>query len=331
MSYYSPFDVGLRELEPAHLIALKSTVEGWYVEYKREVPNAGAVAKSVSAMANTYGGWIFYGIDELSKDNAVAGTFPGVPVEDLDALLQRLRQAVASHLHPAPHFDVKSLLGPCAEIDLAPDRAIICVHVPYSRTTPHLHKTGVIYRRVGDGSEPRPETDRFALDQLWGRSKEVEDFYERWVAGEPEFSKGEADAPYVRFLITADLNRDRDAWLDAGIKEVRQIMKGDGSGIELPFDMVHTISEGFVARQSSADVPSRMGLTWWLRRDLRSDILIPLARYDLSNLNAQQTLGYLHAKPFARLLRDRKLEDRGILDCASAEPRQLSKDQSKKP
>jgi|UPI0002EC448C hypothetical protein len=54
MSEYSPFDTPFDCLEASHLAALRAVSEGWYVEYKREVPNAGAVAKSVGAMANTY-------------------------------------------------------------------------------------------------------------------------------------------------------------------------------------------------------------------------------------------------------------------------------------
>ena len=46
------------------------------MEYKSEAVPARALAKSLSAFANTYGGWLFVGVREESKDNAVAGSFP---------------------------------------------------------------------------------------------------------------------------------------------------------------------------------------------------------------------------------------------------------------
>ncbi|MBL9070608.1 MAG: ATP-binding protein [Sphingopyxis sp.] len=92
------------ELTAADLERLRGTTEGWYVEYKREIPQASSIAKSISALANTYGGWLFLGIEELAKDNAVAGAFPGVPCANADAALQRIRQAVADHMNPAASF-----------------------------------------------------------------------------------------------------------------------------------------------------------------------------------------------------------------------------------
>ena len=57
MKAYSPFDKALKDLLAADLANLKIVNEGWYVEYKSELVNARALAKAVSAFANTYGGW----------------------------------------------------------------------------------------------------------------------------------------------------------------------------------------------------------------------------------------------------------------------------------
>src|SRR5579863_1889327 len=58
---YSPFSKSLNELDASDLEALKDVNEGWYVEYKGEMSKAPDIAKSVSAFANTYGGWVFTG------------------------------------------------------------------------------------------------------------------------------------------------------------------------------------------------------------------------------------------------------------------------------
>src|ERR1043166_6158373 len=115
---YSPFDKPLQHLEAADLAILQTTHEGWYVEYKAEIASASSIAKSISAFSNTYGGWLFYGIQEKSKDETIAGQFPGIARSDVDVANQRIRQAAASHIAPSPYFNIKIIWGPCEEIRL---------------------------------------------------------------------------------------------------------------------------------------------------------------------------------------------------------------------
>ena len=84
MTAYTPFDKELKSLSVEDLECLTEASEGWYIEYKREAVNAGAIAKSISAFANTYGGWLFLGIEEKSREHPVAGAFPGIARDSLD-------------------------------------------------------------------------------------------------------------------------------------------------------------------------------------------------------------------------------------------------------
>lgn len=195
MQTYSPFDKDIRALRLDDLATLKSVSEGWYVEYKKEAVNTRALAKAISAFANTYGGWLFLGVEQLASDNPVAGSFPGIPENQLEAIQQRLRQSVAEYLSPTPYFETEIFRGPCSEIDLPEGKALVAIEIPQSHTTPHVHKDGRIYRRVGDSSEPKPETDRFVLDQLWRRSEPIRKMIRKWVERDPEFSEAEAKAP----------------------------------------------------------------------------------------------------------------------------------------
>ena len=61
VNLFSPFDNQLESLSAPDLERLRDVAEGWYIEYKSEVSKAPDIAKSISALANTYGGWIFYG------------------------------------------------------------------------------------------------------------------------------------------------------------------------------------------------------------------------------------------------------------------------------
>ena len=308
MQTYSPFDKAIQNLQPPDLTVLKNVHEGWYVEYKRQVASASALAKALSAFANTYGGWLFLGVREQSGDNAVADEFPGIPEEDVDGTLQSLRHSAADHLNPTPFFETTVLRGPCAESGLTEGRAIIAVEIPESRTAPHVHKDGRIYRRVADGSEPKPETDRFVLDQLWHRAEPIREMTRKWVERDPEFSQGEKEAPYVRVLLCVDPWRQHPAWLGTSLPEIRHILSSYAvAGIpSVPFDTVYTTTGGIIARQLKGNDPHRYGLTWKLLRDLSCDIALPLSLYAP---NAPEDLliefnGYQYAERFIDILKE---------------------------
>ena len=318
MQTYSPFDKAIRDLQPPDLTILRNVHEGWYVEYKRQVVNAGALAKSLSAFANTYGGWLFLGVQEQSGGNAVAAEFPGIPEEDVDGTLQSLRHSAADHLNPTPFFETTVLRGPCTESGLTEGRAIIAVEIPESHTAPHVHKDGRIYRRVADGSEPKPETDRFVLDQLWRRAEPLREMTRKWIERDPEFSQGEEETPHVRVLLCVDPWGQRVPWLRAPLPEIRRILTSHATtGIpSVPFDTVHTTAVGFIARQLKGNDPHDYGLTWRLRRDLSCDIVLPLPFYapggpdDLSI----ELDGYINAPRFIDILKEHRYPRPRIAD-----------------
>lgn len=317
MTSYTPFEKSFEEIKVDDLQALRSAREGWYLEYKRELPNASTIAKSISSFANTYGGWLFIGVSEKSKEDAVAGSFPGIARDTVDGALQAIRQSVASHVSPSPHFETKVLYGPSEAVGIEDGRAIICILVNWSLTAPHVHKSGQIYRRIADGSEPKPENDRFLLDQLWHRSDKLKEVYKEWVARDPEFSKAEADVPYIRLMLAVDLWDQRDIWAQFTLEEVRKIFGQTSSVVTaVPFDTVHTSSRGFVARQLGANDPHNLGLTWTLRRSLVSDIIIPLRFFSLNSVRETALVlrGYDGAAAFAALLIQAKYSSPRIVD-----------------
>lgn len=304
MKAYSPFNKAIRDTEIGDLSALKQAAEGWYIEYKREVPNASSIAKSLSAFANTYGGWLFIGVEEESKENPVAGAFPGISRAEVDAALQRMRKSAADLINPTPYFETKVMWGPAQELRLLEDRCIICAWVPQSINAPHVHKSGVIYRRVSDASEPRAESDRFVLDQLWRRAEDAKRRHKEWHDRDPEFSEQEKLRPYVRVMLVSDRWGDRDVWIEAEDDEIRPLLGASGGVSSIPFDTIYTSAEGLIGRQLVGNDPHNLVLTWRLRHNLQSDVIIPLPLYQCDNLTALTTelLGYHHAEQFVRVL-----------------------------
>ena len=318
MQRYSPFDKAIHDLQPPDLTILRDVHEGWYVEYKRQMINARALAKSLSAFANTDGGWLFIGVQEQSRDNTVAGEFPGILEEDVDDALQSLRHSAADHLNPTPFFETTVLRGPCAENGLVEGRAIIAVEIPQSDTAPHVHKDGCIYTRVADGSEPKPETDRFLLDKLWRRADLLREKTRKWIEHDPEFSQEERKIPYVRVLLCVDPWRQHSARLGARLPEIRRILTSHAiAGIpSIPFDTVHTIAGGLIARQLQGNDPHNYGFIWRIQRDLSCDIVLPLPFYAPDALNDLiiELDGYVNAPRFIDILKKHRYPRPRIAD-----------------
>lgn len=317
MQTYSPFEKAIKDLQPADLAILNTVSEGWYVEYKSELVNARALAKAVSAFANTYGGWLFLGVQEQDKDDPVAGSFPGIPNKDVDSALQRLRHSAAEHLNPSPHFETKIFRGPCEEIGLNEDASIVAIKIPQSHTAPHVHKDGRIYRRVADGSEPKPETDRFILDQLWSRSKPIRKMTRKWIDRDPEFSEAEAKTPYVRLLFCVDPWRQKNSWLGASLSEIRSILNSHEAGIpSITFETVYTTAGGIIARHVRGNDPHNFVLTWKIRRDMSCDIVLPLPLYTPHNTEhlIRELDGYDHDKFFIDILKEQEYNQPRIAD-----------------
>ena len=305
MPKYSPFDIPITDLQPADLAILTSVSEGWYVDYKRELINAGAMAKAVSAFANTYGGWLFLGVSERSKDDPVAGEFPGLSNRDVDVAQQRLRQSAAEHVNPTPFFQTEVLRGPCVEIGLAEGASVVVVEIPQSQTAPHIHKDGRIYRRVADGSEPKPETDRFLLDQLWHRAEPIRKMTREWIEQDPEFSEVEDEKPYLRLLLCVDPWRQQETTLDKPLSQIREIMNGQEDISSVPFDTVYAIPGGFIARQVRNNDPHNYTMTWIMRLDLRCEIVLPLPLYAPDSLDelCVDLDGYQHLELYMEILK----------------------------
>lgn len=313
---YNPFDMPFDEITPSDLEALFTVAEGWYVEYKQEVPNAGAVAKSVTAFANTYGGWLFYGIAEKSKEDAVAGTFPGIACEDADGFLQRIRQAVANQAQPSPYFRVRALMGPVAAIGLAEGRCVIMAQVPWGPEAPYIHKDGRIYRRVGDGSEPRPENDRFILDQLWSRSAKITQDYAAWIGRELETSEAEENLAYVRLFLIADFWGDHSSMNSISLRRVREIVSDVNGDYSIPFDNVYQTSGGFICRQTAGNDPEMLGLTWKLGGNYQSEVIVPLSKFRHDSLDdlGEWFEGYEHIDRFLQLCESQRYLRPTVID-----------------
>ena len=315
---FSPFDCDLSKLTTSQLVQLKDVAEGWYVEYKSALPSTRSIAKSISALANSYGGWLFFGIQESSAGDRKPGSVPGIPTADVAASEVLLRQAVAAHLSPAPYFELRSLRGPLSDMGLAEHHSVLVVQVPQSSQAPHVHSDGRIYRRVADESDPRPETDRHFLDLLFTRGKERRKRIRRKTSSILPKGMPVDGASLVEITFLPVPWGERLPSKAVGFEAFAKLMRGDTyeSG-GLPFDTFFSQHDGYVARQAKANNPARPVLTWKYDHDGTSHVVLPLSTYggEGSVPQLRQWLrGYDQASNLTQLLTSEVLSSCSVID-----------------
>jgi hypothetical protein len=260
---------------------LKATAEGWYAEYKQSQAGTPTIAKSISAFANTYGGWLFYGIAEDKKGQRTAGAFPGLPISEVPQYEEWMTQAVAIHISPPAFFEHRVLYGPEPAIGLPEDRAVIMIHIPPGNDAPYVHSSGRIYRRIADASDPTHETDRHFLDLLWQRGNDSRARFRKYLEKErpnsEEFDKGCA---YLKLHFFVDPWGERGLNSKLTFKRFAEIMNNPDP---LPFDSIYTSAMGFVARQTNNNDCWRNVFKWEYHSNCVQEITIPLITSYIDN------------------------------------------------
>jgi predicted HTH transcriptional regulator len=153
------------------------------VDYKSQAVTAKDFGKDFSSFANQYGGWLFVGVEEGPGKSLRAGSFPGIPDDKVGEALVRIREGVSAHVSPFVYFEHRIIQGPVEEIALESGRSIIVVYVPEGVNPPFVHSSGKRYRRVGDSSEPKAETDRSVLDGMWKKSDQTTTALQEFILG----------------------------------------------------------------------------------------------------------------------------------------------------
>ena len=305
MEPYSPFNRSISELQTSDLAVLSEVHEGWHVEFKRDRVPPKSLAKAISSFANTYGGWLFLGVEEQSSAPHTARSFPGIDNGEINAAVMQVRQSLNQHLHPVPYFESAVLCGPGADLNLPADRSIVVIHVPRSYSSPHIHSNGCIYIRVADSSEPQHLTDRHLLDQLWQRGDSIREETRRWIDRDPEFSKAEAEYPFLRLMFSPDLWHRKPRMHGLSLDQVRTAFDNNTPSLaHLPLDTVYPAASGFVARQTASSHPRQYCPTFNVYRDLSSDVILPLNQQVASAEGLSTLLGskYLYSEHFVETL-----------------------------
>jgi hypothetical protein len=274
---FNPFNKPFCQIQIEDLSRLLQVEEGWYVEYKRGVPDPSPIAKTISSFANQYGGWVFFGIDQKKEGPRVAGGFPGISSKDVQMLCEKIRGSVTGNINPIPYYELRIFEGPCSEIGLGNEQCIIMVLIPPGVDPPYIHSSGRVFLRQSDSSDPKPETDRAVLDRLWERKQHSRARFSEFLEKIPLLSEVENEKPILHVYLFSDPRQDRGHFLDSTFQRYTELMQGakleDGG---IPFDNFFTMPGGFVARQVATNDPYFLQLTWRHFEDNSVILSLPL-------------------------------------------------------
>lgn len=270
MYEFNPFEKPIAQVTAIDLVVLRKLREGWHCDFKRAVErDLAKQAKFLSSFANTYGGWIFYGVDQQrGSGDPLADTFPGIAKAEVPGALQTLRNAAAQHLSPPCYYQAHVVDGPCVEIGLPDGHAVICVHVPRGEAPPYIDKTGRVYRRIGDSSEPGAENDRSALDRMWAARRSREEAFLAEIETNSSEDANRTETSVLHMFVTETPSGEaippRFFWEDfLNIMRTREPLV-EPIGVTLPY--IHRLPDGAVARGPRGSRDLRLPAYRWRGR-----------------------------------------------------------------
>ena len=275
---YNPFGKDVATVVGDDLDVLRHVSEGWYVDYKQQGLEIVDLARHMSAFANQYGGWLFFGIVEATDGSRTAGTFPGIATTAVPALSLKLREAISGHVSPPLLYEERAVHGPCGKIGLPAGCAIVIVGIPQGVDPPYIHSTGRIYRRLADQSKPREETDRHSLDVLWERGKTYRTNISDRLRRTPEFPAIQQESTWAFVYLCPDLRLPGPGKCVTH-EEFRNLVRNDSPSpvdISIPLQEVRSSEFGFIGRHAEGNNPQlgTAGLRWWHSGLTRLDIPI---------------------------------------------------------
>ena len=131
---------------------LETSDENFFIEFKSDKESNNGFIKEVSAFANTYGGYIFLGIND---DKTIGGCTQWNE--------QKIHNVIYNGISPIPSFAVKKFRNN--------GLTIYVVRIDEGRTPPYVStKNGNIYERVSSGSIPIKESVK--LIHLYNKRKD---------------------------------------------------------------------------------------------------------------------------------------------------------------
>lgn len=299
MTEYSPFDKDLENLDEQELQKLidNSISEGWYVEFKADIPkktskiDGGKIVKSISAFANTKGGWLFYGVQ--ANDKNIATNLCGIDYNEYKNISDQVSQIISSNIAPKPIYHFKT-------VPLQSGNFVFVIKIEESPTPPYITSQGVIYQR--ENNESNPIKDRYIIEKLTEKTSEYYESIERFCNIDYGETKGQSESnqsylelylfplPYNDFrfenFFTTDFFRQVAVRFYQSVDCVFENQNGEKKNIplNLGFNSIYSSQNSLIIRPLNNDNIIYKTTTAELFINGGLKFLIPLNEFDLSSV-----------------------------------------------
>lgn len=187
--------------------AIKTEEESFYFEFKDDRVDTKKIAEEISALANTYGGYIFLGV---SDEKEICGCTNWTE--------QKIHTMIHDALSPTPDFDVKKFITDDEKI-------ILVIKIEEGTEPPYITSRGKIYERISSGSFEIKDSAK--LSQMYYKKKKALKQMEKKLAIPPLKSApnlfGYLDIGFA--LRTSNVAVIADQFLDADLKQISSDLK----------------------------------------------------------------------------------------------------------
>lgn len=298
---YYPFEKNINDITLVDIEGLKERqiAEGLYIEYKSTFQSPLKIAHTISSFANTYGGWYFVGIE--SNESNIPEDLSGFNLITHQNPIEHVRNIVRDYVTPFPRYYSKL-------IKIKDEKAILVIEIPESDETPHITKDGRIYRRNAEGSDPVLETNRYALDRLYDKSKAFSEKIEHFCRNEIIISEAQKNQGWLEtYLMPYPLERleIKDFYKKTFVDEFLTYMndkiemKVKGKMLfnsNIPFNLLTASNSSIILRQTTAESLPLLSLTFQLFSTGNCKIIIPFKYSKLEEQENSDTCELLMSK-----------------------------------
>lgn len=179
--------------------------ESFFVEFKNDDVSTKGLAKEICAFSNTFGGYIFLGVED---DKAITGCAKWTE--------EKINNVFRDHISPNPSFDIKRLSKN--------EKKIYIIRIDEGVNPPYITNNGVIYERISSSSNP--VSDSATINRILEKRKDNIKKIENKICIEPIKENINNLCGYLDFgffVLSRDISKVTQKLLNADFEKVSNI------------------------------------------------------------------------------------------------------------
>lgn len=181
--------------------------ESFFVEFKNDDVSTKGLAKEICAFSNTFGGYIFLGVED---DKTITGCAKWTE--------EKINNVFRDLISPNPSFDIKRLSKN--------EKKIYIIRIDEGVNPPYITNNGVIYERISSSSNP--VSDSATINRILEKRKDNIKKIENKIYIEPIKENINNLCGYLDFgfsVLSRDISKVTQKLLNADFEKVSNILK----------------------------------------------------------------------------------------------------------